>query len=729
MIILFFSSVISFPCAPAENPIGSQVETTVTCTFENGSMIAVHIQMLVNRIDNIFDMSYDRQMIESNASVDPEVMGAIKLQLRELEKNQLEMAFDRADLIATNMKPTYSTPYFVDDFQVNLTTAFFRYNGSLDITNYINGVLDMGANVSYHFRLQAEDGWNTTYVFVLPVTMTLAYANTPETNPESNTVSWMVWNWNGGDTGRDAMLSIRSKNPTTLPAGSEDINLEFTLDTQSVNSVSFTNSIIAKTISIYKYGILPEFVTGLNFIPADGVRLFIDSGLFSWSALFENTIQPIERLSTPIIENSTFAQPLSYSFSWDKESTTNCSTPYNITHMDTFPALRANYQDPNVNLQICQLPARAFFGLINAGANAAINAEDMNFGPGLSHIPYPYTIVLQLPANITLNSHNTYIWNMTTPLNGSFYSTVKPTPPYTNEHTETRVEIEISKMDLNIPSIFTGKTELTAATRLTEENLLYVIQRPPQLPLPTNVDLLFLNSDALRLCLEEQVFSDSQTSVFLAEKTEMFQQRLSTIFHGLPVKGMLDRKVFLNSLGWDGDISTMDDVQPVIISNTANEAVTIKFNVSLWPAGLSLTPQNYTFQGIGNQTVTYRLIFPQGVTVNASDTSGRSIARGKTSKGNDYVEVSFDPESSLQSTVLTCTLSISPVYVIWIFLPCILVFVLLIVLVVIILLIRKKRGGLRRGKRKLFEPEDDEPVSYGGESYYVPPPPSSKKKR
>jgi hypothetical protein len=256
-----------------------------------------------------------------------------------------------------------------------------------------------------------------------------------------------------------------------------------------------------------------------------------------------------------------------------------------------------------------------------------------------------------------------------------------------------------------------------------------VIRRPNQLPLPTNVNIMFLNSDALRLCLEELVFSDSQTSEFLAEKTEMFQLRLSTVLHGLPVKGMLDRKVFSNSLVWDGDISSMDDVVPVVVSNTANEAFMIKFNVSLWPAGLTLTPQDFALQGIENQTVTYRIIFPQGITVNASDTMGKTIVTGKTSNGNDFVEVSFDPESANQSTVLTCVLNVSPVYVIWIFLPCILVFVLLIVLIVIILLIRKKRGGLRKGKRKLFEPEDNEPTSYSGEEYYVPPPPSSKKKR
>jgi hypothetical protein len=197
----------------------------------------------------------------------------------------------------------------------------------------------------------------------------------------------------------------------------------------------------------------------------------------------------------------------------------------------------------------------------------------------------------------------------------------------------------------------------------------------------------------------------------------------------LHVKGTLDRKVFSNSLGWDGDISAMDGVVPVVVSNMANEVFTVGFNVSLWPLELTFTPQDFTFQGIENQTVTYRIIFPQGITVNVSTPFGKSIITGKTSDGHEYAELSFDPESAQQSTVLACVLNASPVYVVWIFLPCLLVFILLIVLIVIIFLIRKKRGGLRRGKRKLFEPEDNEPSDYRGEEYYVPPPPPSSRSR
>jgi hypothetical protein len=728
VVILLLSSVLGVIRVPAAPSSDSQVEATLTCTFETGSRLTIHASMIVNRIDNVYDKTYDRGTIESIATSDLEVMGVIKQRLRDSVKDQLETAFPFAEVAALN-RPTYAQPYFLDEFKVNLTTAFFRYNHSLNLTNFINGVLDMGANVSYHFHLQAEQGWNTTYVYVLPDTLTLAYANTPDTNPGSNTVTWLIRNWNGIATGLDATLSLRSKNPTSPASEGQDVSLEFILDTQTVSRSSFTNAIIMKRVDIHSYDVLPEFVTGIGVVPADGVRLFIESGLFSWGDLLERTIQPIERQTTPILENSSFGQVLNYSFAWDLESTLNCSTPYNITHMDDTPALRANFNDPEVDLRICRLPARAFFGLVNAGAAASINAEDVNFGSGFSRIPYPYTIFLRLPINITLGGENVYRWNSTTPLTGSFESGLQPSPLYTQEHTETRVEIEISKMDLNIPSIFTGKTELTASTKMKEDDRLYVIRRPSQLTLPSNVVLTFLNADALRLCMEEGVMSADQISSFLSEKTDGVQQRLSGILHGVPVKGTLDRKTLSNSLVWDGDISAMDDIVPVVVSNTANQALPIRFNVSLWPADLVLTPQTFLLDGIANQTVTYRIIFPPGITVNASDTAGKSIIIGKTNDGRDYAELSFDPASPQNATVLTCALTVSPVFVVWIFLPCLLVFILLIVLFVIVFLIRKKRGGLRRGKRKLFEPEDNEPSEYAGEEYYVPPPPSSRKKK
>jgi hypothetical protein len=367
---------------------------------------------------------------------------------------------------------------------------------------------------------------------------------------------------------------------------------------------------------------------------------------------------------------------------------------------------------------------------MNAGATASISPPDISFGLGLERIKYPYEITLLLPTNISLDEQNIiYTWNKTKPITGTFRSNRQSTPTYTDENIDSRIEIELSKMDLNVPSIFTGKTELTVSAKMKEDDRLFVIRRDGDFSFSPKINITYLNSDALRLCIEENVFSQDQVTSFLSQKTERFQQRLSKIFYGLNVKGIVDRKIFSDSLVWDGDISAMDNIIPVVVSNYANNVYTVGFNVSLWPIDLTIAPQRLSLQGIENQTVTYRIIFPRGITINASDSAGKTIIMGKTNDGRDYVELSFDAGVTTQSTVLTCILNVSPVYVLGLFLPCILVLILLVVLVVIIYLIRKKRGGLRRGKGKLFEPEDNEPSDYSGQDYYVPPPPSSKKKK
>jgi hypothetical protein len=440
-----------------------------------------------------------------------------------------------------------------------------------------------------------------------------------------------------------------------------------------------------------------------------------------------NTIQPIEQHIKPILENSSFNQTLQFSFSWNTSSTTNCSAPYNLSHMDNTPAVQAVFTDPLVHLSLCGMPARAFFGLINAGADATISSSDMNFGQGLEAASWPTTFLLRLPANITLDGKNTYIWNRTTPLTGAFSSNIQPSPPYTTEQVSTLIVIDIAKMDLNLGSIFTGKTELTASTKLREDDLLSVIRWPSEFPRASKINLTYVNADAFRLCTEEQVFSGPLLDLFLSEKKDVFQQRASGIIHGLAVKGATDRKAFSDSLLWDGDISAMDALVPVVVSSYASQVYSVGFSMSLWPATLTISPQSFNIQGIGdNQTITYRFIFPKGISVNASDSAEAGVNTGKTQDGRDYVELLFNGGN--QTSTLTCVLSASPVYVLGIFLPCLLVFVLLIILIVIIYLIRKKRGGLRRGKKKLFEPEDNEPADEMPD-YYVPPPPSSKRKK
>jgi len=450
--------------------------------------------------------------------------------------------------------------------------------------------------------------------------------------------------------------------------------------------------------------------------------LFIENGLLSWEDFYEKTIKPVELITISTIEHSSFNQSLSMLFTWDAETSTNSTTPYNITNMDDAPAIKAELTSVSpIKLLFCDVSSRAFFGLVNAGAIANISEEDVNFGDHLYEIGRPYEVLLHLPTDVYLEGDNIYRWNESTPLSGVFSSDLQPPLKYSEEVIETYIEIDMNKLDLNIPSFFTGKTEFTATTRSKEDIHLFVTTFPIEFNLSDKITLPYLNSDAFRICIEESVFSDEGVDGFLSNKKALFETRMSRVLNGLEMKGVVDKDVFSDSLGWDKDISHMDDVVPVITSNYANNLYPVSFGLSFWPPGTHISNQTFVFESIKNQSVTYRIVFPKGISVSATDTLNKSILKMKTTDGREYIEVFFASDEEGKTDTVTCVLVASSLYMLGQFLPCIISFVLVVILIIIIYMFRKKRRG-----KKLVIQEEVDSSGYEDEDFYVPPPPSSK---
>jgi hypothetical protein len=95
MVILLLISVVFVSTTTAENTSETQVEATIICTFETGSQLSVHAQMIVNRISNIYETIYTRQMIET--TTDSDALAVIKNQLHILVRNQIEEIFQNAE--------------------------------------------------------------------------------------------------------------------------------------------------------------------------------------------------------------------------------------------------------------------------------------------------------------------------------------------------------------------------------------------------------------------------------------------------------------------------------------------------------------------------------------------------------------------------------------------------------------------------------------------------------
>ncbi|MEA3458966.1 MAG: hypothetical protein U9R21_09870 [Candidatus Thermoplasmatota archaeon] len=710
-ISLSFSSLLA-NITNAEDPIENRVDATIDIEFLTGTEFKVNIDMDVSKLTLAASgTAYTKNEIKTIAGTSPETMGAIKYALKALLTGQIKQTFEDAYVTAINELPSYENDIFHDEYKVNLTPTFFNMNETVNIPNFINGALDIGAFVNYTFNLKAETGWNNTYIIILPDPM--GYQRTTG-SVSGNRIQWDVKNGDGEHPDLPAEISIRLDEPTTSGLETENIELDFGINCSGKKQTVLTTNVLVKSTDIRDYDILPEFVTNLKVAPSDGMRLFIENGLSSWEELYDKTIKTVKEIALSKIENSTFNQTLDVSFDWDPTTAVNCSTPYNITNMDNNPPVKAIFTDEDVNFQMCGVTSRALLGLVSAGAQTNISAEDVNFGDRLDEIGHPYTISLYLPNGLYLDGKNIYVWNQSVPISGEFES--DDAPSYSEESIDTLVEIEVSSTDLNILSFFTGGTKLTLNLFLQEKQSRSITLLDNNLNLPEKVSLEYLNSDAFRLCIEENVFDESSVDAFLNAEKQLFEDRATTILSGLDIEGSVNRGEFDDSLKWDGNITDMDGISPVEIVSYAHCPYSMPFEFSFILPNFEIPNQNFNFTGLQNQNVTYKIIFPHGTTIEVNDSLNKATIN-KTEDGRYYLELSFSASESGLTDVVSCKIVPSMLFIVGLFMPCIVSLIITIILVMVIYTIRRKR----RGGGKTTVKDEKVPNSIEEQEYYVPP--------
>lgn len=715
IILILLSSILFVGIVTADSSINNRIDADIDIQFVSATDLKISIDMDVSKIYlTASGRTYERDDIQSITNI--EIMGAIKYALKSYLTSQIQQTFEYAEITAINELPSYNNDKFSDEYDVNLTSEFFGMNNSVDAYNFVNGILDMGAIVAYDFIFRANPGWNNTYrIFLLDI------MNRPSTNGKivGNGIQWKVENHDGEYPSKSSQLTVKFNNPTTPKSDLEDIDLEFKLDTKNVKTISFKTIILAKHVDISNYDILSDKITDLTHVPSDGIRLFVDNNLISWDAFYNTTVKPVKQSTKNILENSPFNQILDFEFNWDAVTTTNSSDKYFSNSMDDEPPIKAEFTDVAVNLKISNTSTRAILGLINAGASANISANDVNFGRGLDDIGYDYTGYLHLPENIYLAGKNIFNWNHNESISGDFSSDVSP--EYKDEEIETLIKIEINSVDLNLLSFFTGYTELTLGLYMQEERNYKVTKIPEAFNLPKKLSLDYLNSDAFRLCVEENMFNEEEITAFLTLEKLLFEKRLKNILSDseLEIEGHVNREAFDESLNlWDGNIATMAEEIPVKTISFTNMPFTLPFHLSLLPLDFNITYQNFSFKGLQNQSVSYKIIFPHGINkIEYNDALARAI-NGETDDGRAYLQVSFDATESGLTDGVTCKMYPSPFFVLGIFTPCIISFVITIILLIVFFSLRKKRK-----KRKGIQINDEELTGYEDQDYYKLTPP------
>jgi len=715
MIVLF--AIVSSNVTIAENT-SDIISSEITIEMNDGTNLSVSVETYVTKFTlEASGTTYTHQDIENNID-GTEKMGAIKYALRSALLKQIRESFENADVLTLTELPSYRNEKFYDSFQVDLTSDYFGINDSINSYELINGVLDMGAQVNYTLSLYSEEGWNNTYTINLADE--IDYIVFTNGRVHNDNIDWDVFNWNGGETTKEAVLKIKKSKPTTS-SKNEKINLNFILDTRQRQNSLKTN-ISLESIDISKYECIPDFITNLEYVPSDGIRLFIKNKMFDWNdTLYEKTIRPIQDKIKNTVENSDFNQTLDFIFNYDPETAFSCVDCYDVDKMDADPAIIGYVLDEEVDLKICDITPRALYGLINTGGVANLSDEDINFGNNLESIGYPYNITIVLHKKVLLNEMNEYIWNDTIEFEGIMDS--KDSPIYHKEEINSVIDIEFKGSDLNLLGFFTGNPEINLGIGLSETKNFNVTRLPVEFSLPDKINIEYLNSDAIRLCIQENVFKEDEVNQFLSNIKKSFENRFSEIMPNLKIDGKINKDLFDESTEKTTNISKMEKQPPIETEMYANSILPIKYSYSFLPPSFKIPVQNYTFKGLENQSVKYRIFFPDGMGIEINDSLDRAVIK-KTSDGKKYIEISFSADESYLSSTISYKITPSYLFLIGLFIPCIISFVIVIILIIVLFLIRRKR------KYKKIKPsrkeKEEEYNGYEGEDYYVPPPPGSK---
>jgi len=720
--LLFLSSIFIVSPINADDSIDTFVDGTFNIELVTATYFEIDVTMDVNRI-TVFGKTYNSAEIQTLASStnvnDIEDMGAIKQKLIQLLDNQITATFDEESIGNLGKKPIYKDGAFHHDYNVNLTPSFFNMNETVKANDFINGVLDIGALINYSFDLHAEAGWNNTYNIVLGER--LDYQRTTGIL-SGNQLSWSIQNGDGNKPRKKAEIQIKKKDPTNEKLETDDIFFEFILDSEEPETTSLTCNILLKSIDIRPYGILPSFISNLDFINSDGIRLFVDNGFFTWKEAYLTTVQPLEQIIKTTIEDSPFNQTLDIMFNWENETTDECIIPYEIDNMNNNPPVKAMLQDDDVNLQIFGISARALFGLINTGGEANISKDDINFGEDLKNIVYEYNISLYLPEDLYLDEDNIYTWNESNSYFGKFESDNVAT--YDNQEKSTVIIIEATSTDLNLLSFFTGTTELAFSLDFEETRNYNVTELPEEFSLPEKLSINYLNSDAFRLCIEEGVFSQAEVDTFLKNERKDFESTLKSVISNSEVRASIKESDFEKSLDWDGDILRMDARNPVKVKASAHSSYPIPFNLGFLPPKFNIPSIKFNFSGMKDHDVTYKIIFPNDVSLSVSDSLNKSNVK-QLSDGRQYVEISFGASEADLSVGVSCEITPSALFILGVLTPCIVSFIITIILIILILILRKKRRRKRADTGPMID--DSDSTGYEEEDYYVSPPPRSRK--
>ena len=715
-LIFLLMSVTLILSVIVEASSDSSVESEINIVVNDGASFNVEISASVDYITLAAnEIKYSREDI---LNAGPELLGAIKYALKSDFVSQIKSSFPNCNIASLNELPQFNSDEFHDDFLVVLTADFFSLNRTIFSSDLINGLLDSGVFVNYSFSWTSISGWNNTYSLIL--SDNIGYKRT-NGDVDNTWISWEVFNEGTDEKQEIGTITLKDFNPSSDSSQNETVSLVFSLDCRKPDEINLTMRLQAHRLDMSTYDCLPSMLTLPSSLPADAIRLCVKSNLTTYDQIKKKSLTSYINDTINSLQSSSFNQSFNLNFLWDRQTTENLSLAYDIHSMDETPPITGLIIDPTVDIYFFNLSGRSLFGLINAGAESNISKEYVNFADIFDTQKLNVTSVLQLPNQVLLNQSKRVTWKNSNDFKGAF--TCENPPIYQSQNISQNYNIDVKSTDLNLLSFFTAKTEVNLGIGFEKTRNIHVMKRAKALSLPQQIKLSYINADAFRLCVEEGVFSAKELADYLEGHESELENASRRLFPSIKGSAVNNQKIFDESLVWDKNISSMSAEKPVKISQFMESTVPLSCQFSIIPPSFSFATQNLTFIGVPDETLIYNITFPRGISI---DIFSSSPQISKEISENGKTQISVKLNASETGKVVSMVFSMKPtlLYIIGLFVPCIISVIITILLFFVVFLIRKKRNKFRQNKQI---PPHSGQEGYENEDYYVPPkPPSSR---
>ena len=574
--------------------------------------------------------------------------------------------------------PSDSVPYnppvtFIVYGNITLRGAFFNF-GNENLDNLINGLLNVGAQISYDVSIFAPPGWNITYIMKVP-----DYLSITETNGhlsiDGKTVTWDLENWKSTISSKEGThLGLMEDEPSCRPE-EEIVTANISFDLRKMYYADINISLNFESLYLSDLLNLPEFISDISFYPADAVRLLCEYGIASWSDVGKQLEERWEGFSDNF--RHSLGKNVSLAFSVDEKTTSNCVQPYNVSSMDGYPPISVKARGTITDL-FDDFSVSTILGIIYSGGVVRITDNMIN----LDDLVYPFQARLILPYGEVCK------WNRSVPLNVNLSYDLAPR--YKNEDVERVVEITVKDMNIDFLKLFVGKKNIVSSIDIREHYYIHRIPSADLLSLPEWIDLEIVNADLFRLFVEDGVLNESALDNLFARVLNFSKETVHTLTGEGKLKIYINDKLFEDSLKWDRDIKTMDDEQPVDIPTFSSITKRSGFSISVFPPSLDIKDEKLNCVSSSIENITYRIIFPKGVSVVRYNSSG-NVVKGKTVDGRECLEITIPRTDSASIIAIHYSLRFSPLMVLKLFMPPIIMAVIVISLIAIVLFMRRRR--------------------------------------